>query len=188
MENYWEKKIIFVLFFGPLFTRLPFTFWFITATRHRRLFTFFGFKLYITAITCREEVRPADMAVMVYFAIVRSERSVAILAPHRFIVFFCLLRCEWKHVHGHLEYDAYFSVLCHDVLIKYVHGVGTAVNKGWFLMSLVWSNAITAETTHVVLVKNTLFTFFFLYWGEKTFEIANKIKRNGVLFLFGPEF
>ena len=81
------------------------------------------------------------------------------------------------------------------MFVEVSYDVRSAVDERWCLVLFVWSNAITAESGHGVLVYNARATLVFLFLllvgvdgNDKRFEVTNQKERDLVLFLDGFKF
>ena len=119
--------------------------------------------------------------------VVLCERTTTIFTSHSLFVIVCLLPGQRNHVDIASNYSTDFSCFLHNVIVKFDHGIWTAVDERRCLVFCMMRDAIRAETRHNVFVYDrepaAVVRLCAIYRCQKRLEVRYNVKRHRMLFL-----
>ena len=119
--------------------------------------------------------------------VVLCEKTTTISTRHSLFVVVCLLLSQRNHVDIASNYATDFSCFLHNVIVKFGHGIGTAVDERRCLVFRMMRDAIRAETRHYVFIYDrkpaAVVRLCVIYRRQKRLEVRYNVKRHRMLFL-----
>jgi len=117
-------------------------------------FSIWHFQRKVTAITGRIQILTSDMVMMSHFVISFAKRPTALCTFCRVLVVSLLTCCQRCHVPVVSEYTRNYLTFAHDMVIKFIHNVRSAVHEGFALIFRVLAISVTRKTAHVVFIND----------------------------------